>query len=59
MKFLDGLLLLLIGLRLAGLIDWSWWAVFAPLWVPLILAALLAGISATRKHVRQKRPQSQ
>nr|DAQ68648.1 MAG TPA: transmembrane protein [Caudoviricetes sp.] len=39
-SFLELLGLLLIGLRLAGSIDWPWWLVLAPLWVPL--AATLA-----------------
>lgn len=32
--FLSGLLLLFIGLKLTGHIDWSWWWVLAPAWVP-------------------------
>ena len=30
------LLILFIGLKLAGVIDWSWWWVFSPLWIPLL-----------------------
>ena len=36
--FFDGLQLLLIGLKLGGAIDWSWWAVMSPL-----LTSLAAG----------------
>lgn len=32
------LLLLFIGLKLGGVIDWSWWWVTAPFWIPLLLA---------------------
>jgi hypothetical protein len=37
--------LLFLGLKLTGYIDWSWWWVAAPLWIPLafiifILAAV-------------------
>ena len=34
---------MLIGLKLGGVITWSWWAVFAPVWIALlsILAFLL------------------
>lgn len=40
---LGGLLLLLfIGLKLTGHIDWSWWWVFAPVWVPL---AVFVGVA--------------
>lgn len=32
----DGLLaILFIGLKLGNIIDWSWWWVLAPLWIPL------------------------
>lgn len=34
------LFLLFLGLKLTGHIDWSWWWVFAPFWVPLILLSL-------------------
>ena len=36
--FAQLLALLLIGLRLVGCIDWPWWLVLAPLWVPLAVA---------------------
>lgn len=31
------LLVLFIGLKLTGYIDWSWWWVLSPIWVPLVL----------------------
>lgn len=31
------LLILFIGLKLTGYIDWSWWWVLSPIWVPLVL----------------------
>jgi hypothetical protein len=36
-------LYVLIGLKLGGVITWSWWVVFAPVWIALlsILAFLL------------------
>ena len=34
------LLVLFVGLKLTGPIDWSWWWVTAPIWAPL--AAVLA-----------------
>ena len=36
-------------LKLANIIDWSWWWVAAPLWIPLgfvIIALILLGIIA-------------
>lgn len=39
--FLTLLGLLFIGLKLAGLIDWAWWVVLAPIWGQLAFIALL------------------
>jgi hypothetical protein len=33
----------LIALKLAGIIDWSWWWVLAPLWGSVALLAVLMG----------------
>jgi hypothetical protein len=38
---LDLLLVLFIGLKLGGVIDWSWWWVLSPLLIPL---GILAGV---------------
>ena len=40
-SFLQMLLLLFIGLKLADIIQWSWWWVLAPGWIPLLAAALI------------------
>lgn len=40
---LELLTLLFIGLKLSSFITWSWWAVFAPIWLPISLV-LLAGV---------------
>ena len=39
--FLSLLCLLFIGLKLGGVIAWSWWLVLAPLWIPLALLLVL------------------
>lgn len=51
--FLGALFLLFLGLKLGGVIDWSWWWVTAPIWgvfalgvVILLVAALISGIVA-------------
>jgi hypothetical protein len=28
------LLVLFVGFKLSGIIDWSWWWVLSPLWIP-------------------------
>lgn len=49
------LTVLFIGLKLTGYIDWSWWWVLAPVWIPLVLAlvvisiVVLFGLIVTRK----------
>jgi hypothetical protein len=31
------LLTLFVGFKLANIINWSWWWVISPLWVPLVI----------------------
>jgi len=40
------LTILFIGLKLGHVIDWSWWWVLSPLWVPLALVFGIIGIAA-------------
>lgn len=35
------LLVLFIGLKLTGIITWSWWWVFAPVWIPILLSLVI------------------
>lgn len=37
----------LLLLKVFGVIHWSWWLVFAPMWVPLCLLLVVAVISNT------------
>jgi len=44
-SFLGLLTILFIALKLLDKIDWSWWWVLAPLWIPLtIVLIIIAGI---------------
>ena len=38
------LFLIFMTLKLAGFIDWSWWWVTSPLWIPLALGVVIIGI---------------
>ena len=38
------LLVLFIGLKLTGHIDWSWWWVLSPLWISIILALIAVAL---------------
>ena len=40
-SFLGLLTILFIGLKLGDVIDWSWWWVLSPLWLPI---AVVSGI---------------
>ena len=39
------LFLIFMTLKLTGDIDWSWWWVTAPLWIPLVGFLAFAGIA--------------
>jgi len=38
--------LLFVGLKLAGIISWSWAAVLAPLWLPPVIALAVSLVAA-------------
>jgi len=39
--FLTLLTILFIGLKLTKHIDWSWWWVLSPIWIPAIIAVIV------------------
>ena len=43
------LAVLFIGLKLTDNIDWSWWWVLSPMWIPLLLALALVALVASFK----------
>lgn len=45
----DALTVLFVALKLCGVVAWPWWAVLAPLWVPLavLLLVIVAAIAAS------------
>lgn len=46
--FLPLLAILFIGLKLGGVIAWSWWWVLSPLWIPgAIVLSILAALAIT------------
>jgi len=38
------LFLIFMTLKLTGNIDWSWWWITSPLWIPFVAAAVILGI---------------
>ena len=51
MSFLEVLLLVFIVLKLCKVINWSWWWVLSPIWIPLGLAIILLLISGFIKLI--------
>jgi hypothetical protein len=51
-----GVTVLFASLRLAGVVRWPWWVVFAPVWAPLAagLLVLVASLWADEDWGKQK-----
>jgi hypothetical protein len=47
------LFLVFLVLKLTGNIDWSWWWVTSPLWIPLTLGIVILGIIGLIIHGRK------
>jgi len=43
-SFTGLLFIVFLVLKLTGVIGWSWWWVFSPLWIPFVLVLVLVGI---------------
>ena len=43
----------LMVLKLVGTIDWEWWQVLAPLWVPFAIALVIAFVKAFVDAIRK------
>lgn len=44
--FLGALTILFIALKLTHIIDWSWWWVLAPIWIPIVVVLGIIAIVA-------------
>lgn len=40
------LFLIFLVLKLIGAISWSWWWVFSPIWIPILLVVVIGGLIA-------------
>ena len=49
------LFLIFMTLKLTGDIDWSWWWVTAPLWIPLAVGITIMGIATLIAFILYKR----
>ncbi len=48
------LFLIFLILKLTGIIDWSWWWVTSPLWIPLVFGILVLGVALLAAYLVQK-----
>ena len=49
----NGLLtILFIGLKLANVINWSWWLVLAPSWIPMLIVVVLISVAVFLKALK-------
>ena len=42
--FFELMFLMFLGLKISGAIDWAWIWIFAPLWVPVVIALCIVGV---------------
>jgi hypothetical protein len=52
---LGGMFLAMFVLKLVGVIDWSWWVVTLPVWLPLSIVVLVLVIGALVVLLREIR----
>lgn len=53
-RLIDNLLLMFIGLKLAGFLAWSWWWVLSPLWGSFCLGVAVMLPSAYRRQKQRR-----
>lgn len=46
--------ILFIGLKLGGVIDWSWWWVLSPLWIPPAVTGAAAMLWCVAERIWKK-----
>jgi hypothetical protein len=51
------LFLIFMTLKLTGFINWSWWWVTAPLWIPILAVIAIAGIALLVAYIVYKNKQ--
>lgn len=60
LQFTSVLLLVFIVLKLCKLIDWAWWCVLSPFWIPLSLAVFFYSLYLLFRNseVKNKQPRT-
>jgi hypothetical protein len=44
--FIASIALAPVGLKLAGLLEWSWWWVLSPIWIPICVVLVIVVLFA-------------
>lgn len=52
--FVGLLTILFVGLKLTKYIDWSWWWVLSPLWIPFLVVVFLFAIAGIFLYLGKK-----
>lgn len=52
MNGLEALTIVFVVLKLTDVIDWSWWAVLAPTWLPLLAVGLYIYTQNMRRRLK-------
>lgn len=52
--FISTMIVILVGMKLGGAIDWSWWLVLAPVWVPCVTLMLAVSVGAAVKNALEE-----
>jgi len=53
--FLSNLQVSFIVMKILGLIEWSWWLVFGPTWIPFVILFLIGLIiGLTTEYIKQR-----
>lgn len=53
--FFGLLTIVFIVLKLCNVIDWSWWWVLAPTWIPIAIVVIIVVIVVIKKKIDKKR----
>jgi len=53
-RLIDNFILLFVGLKLAGLLAWSWWWVLSPLWGAFLLGVAVQLPGAYRREIQKR-----
>jgi len=54
-RFFELLTIAFIVLKLCHVIDWSWWWVLAPMWIPISIVILIVCIMVISRRIKRKK----